>query len=323
MVDWSGEATASTPQRYRFMAQRQLRGVSPTYERLCLGVADDRELIERLDALPRAKRQPNLLLAAVRFHDGPVDGYPQFRRFVLQRWEELAGTMLARRTQTNEPRRCTALLPVLAALPGPLALLEVGASAGLCLYPDRYAYRYGDRPVLGDSPVVLDCAVAGAVPFPEHRPQIAGRAGLDLNPLDLADQDDVRWLEALVWPEHADRLAVLQAAIALAKDEPSPVRRGDLTCDLAEGAAQLPADATLVVYHSAALAYVDPDGRAAFRAEVAALARDRPVVWMSNEGPGVVVDVPVPDGPVPFVLAVDGRAVAYTDPHGRSIDWLD
>ncbi len=40
---------------------------------------------------------------------------------------------MSKRTQTNEPGRCAVLLPLLAALPQPLALLEVGASAGLCL----------------------------------------------------------------------------------------------------------------------------------------------------------------------------------------------
>jgi hypothetical protein len=48
--------------------------------------------------------------------------------------------MLAQSTQTNEPGRCAALLPMLARLPEPLALLEVGASAGLCLLPDFYTY---------------------------------------------------------------------------------------------------------------------------------------------------------------------------------------
>ena len=70
---------------------------------------------------------------------------------LAERRDEVEALMLARRTQTNEAARCALLLPLLAALPQPLALLEVGASAGLCLLPDRYGYDYaghrlGDRP---------------------------------------------------------------------------------------------------------------------------------------------------------------------------------
>jgi hypothetical protein len=304
------------------MAERQLRGVSPSYERLCLGVADDLALILLLETLPPPKRQPNLLLATVRFLDGPVDSYAAFRAFVLAQWATVSRTMLARRTQTNEPRRCATLLPALAALPQPLALLEVGASAGLCLYPDRYAYRYNGRAVLGASPVVFDCTVTGAAPLPTTLPSVVWRAGLDLNPLDVHDDDDMRWLRNLVWPEQIDRFETLSAAIDVARRDPVVVQSGDLTTDVAAVAATAPANATLVVFHSAVLAYLDDAQRALFRAEMGKLAARRPTVWVSNEGPGVVVDLPVPPGPVPFVLARDGVALAYASPHGEWLDWF-
>src|SRR3954467_7783368 len=106
MVDWSGHGGQPTAHPYRPLAERQLHGISPSYEQLCLGVAGDAVVLERLDTLPAPKRQPNLLLAAVRFLDGPVDAYPAFRAFLFDRWDELSATMLQRRTQTNEPRRC-------------------------------------------------------------------------------------------------------------------------------------------------------------------------------------------------------------------------
>ncbi|MFE4537493.1 DUF2332 family protein [Streptomyces scopuliridis] len=64
----------------------------------------------------------------------------------------LRAMMLSRRTQTNEPGRCATLLPALAALDGPLALIEVGASAGLCLHVDRYSYDYGHTHLTGRDP---------------------------------------------------------------------------------------------------------------------------------------------------------------------------
>jgi hypothetical protein len=322
MVDWSGHAGQPTNRRYRSMAERQLRGISPSYERLCLGVADDEEVLARLDTLPPPKRQPNLLLAAVRFLGGPIDSYAAFRSFLFDEWDALSATMLDRRTQTNEPRRCAVLLPVLAALPQPLALLEVGAAAGLCLYPDRYAYRYSGGPVLGESTLVLECGVDGPVPLPTALPSVAWRAGLDLNPLDVADEQDVRWLESLIWPEQTDRFAILREAVRIARADPAPVAAGDLTDDLPAAVATAPADATLVVFHSAVVSYLDTTERARFRRELVELAAARPIVWLSNEGPGVIVDVPSPPGPVPFVLARDETPLAYADPHGASLDWF-
>jgi hypothetical protein len=323
VVDWVGDPGVATAARYRDMGEHQVRGISPSYERLCLGVADDLAVLRLLDTLPPAKRQPNLLLAAVRFLAGPIASYPEFRSFVLDRWDELSATMLARRTQTNEASRCTATMLVLAALPQPLALLEVGASAGLCLQPDRYAYRYGDRPVLGDSPLILSCRTTGAVPVPRRLPEVVWRRGLDLNPLDVRDADEMRWLRSLVWPEQTDRFAVLDKAIALARTDPAPIVCGDLTTDLVALAATAPRNATLVIYHSAVLSYLDADGRARFRETVRAIAAERPTAWIANEGPGVCVPYESPPGPVPFVLSRDGVALARTSPHGDWIDWLD
>ena len=59
------------------------------------------------------------------------------------------------------------------------------------------------------------------------------RAGIDLNPLDVADPDDVHWLSCLVWPGEGDRAERLAAAIELARQDPPPLVRGDLVDRLA------------------------------------------------------------------------------------------
>ncbi len=227
--------------------------------------------------------------------------------------------MLNRATQTNEAGRCALLLPVLTALPQPLALLDIGASAGLCLYPDRYSYRYGDYQIGAGVPI-LDCAATGMVQ-PAGLPEVVWRAGLDLNPLDVTDPADPMWLEALIWPEHAHRRARLRSAAALAAAEPPLLVRGDLVDDLPAVAAQAPADATLVVFHTSVLYQVPPQRRDAFATLVRALAGH----WIANEEPDVLTydTLPAPpDGPLRNVLALDGIALAWTSAHGQSMTWF-
>jgi len=308
-------------------AEHEARRRSRLYEELAQGVGADRELLGLLADLPPAKQQPNLLLAAVRLVCGTPNVWAEFRRWVLERREELVAVVLARRTQTNEPARCATLLPALARLPGPLALLEVGASAGLCLLPHRYAYAYGEhtvrpRPSGGPAAPTFPCRASASTPLPAAPVEVAWRAGLDLEPLDLSDPEDVTWLECLVWPGEGRRLQLLRSALAVARADPPRVVRGDLRRDLPALAAEAPADATLVVLHSAVLAYVpDEAERAAFADAVAALD----AVWLANEPPGLLTRGSPPPAPWPsgrFLLAQDARPLAWTDPHGAALEWV-
>ena len=110
--------------------------------RLARTVSDDPDMLAFLAALPPAKWQPQLLFSAVQLLQGPLVTQDQFIDAFHTRADDIATVMLSHTTQTNIPARCATLLPALAALPQPLALVEVGASAGLCLYPDRYSYDY-------------------------------------------------------------------------------------------------------------------------------------------------------------------------------------
>jgi hypothetical protein len=294
--------------------------VSPAYERLSLAIAADEEIIALLDTVPAAKRQPNLLLGVVRLLGGPVDDPGTFHDFTVANWAAIASELRQRATQTNEAGRCALLVPVLAALPQPLALLEVGAAAGLCLYPDRYTYRYGER-VLGSSGPVLDCALTGTA-APARLPEVVWRAGLDLRPLDVTDPADVGWLEALIWPEHEHRRERLRAAAAIAAADPPQLIRGDLVDDLPSLAAQAPAGATLVVFHISVLYQVPAERRAAF----VDLVRELPGHWVSVEAPDIMPYEGLPPPPneaLHNVLALDGRPLAWTRGHGQAMAWFD
>ncbi|GLW30486.1 DUF2332 domain-containing protein [Actinoplanes regularis] len=303
---------------YQQFAAREARGVSPAYERLAQHVASDSDLLERLSGLPAPKRQPNLLFAVVRLLGGPVTDPTGFRDFVIERWDDIVAQLLVRATQTNEVGRCAALLPVLASLPQPLALLDVGASAGLCLFPDRYAYRYGSHTVGAGAPL-LDCAATGFTP-PERLPRVVWRAGLDLNPLDVTDPDDVAWLDALIWPEHHHRRERLRAAVAAAREDPPLLMRGDAVTDLPALAAKAPADATLVVYHTS-MAYQLPDPQAFLDT-----LRGLPGHWVAVESPSLVdARYPLPSPPSPAlynVLTLDGEPLAWVRGHGETLTWF-
>jgi len=315
------DLSASTADNYRTFAA-EARGRSPRYEELALAVAADRVILGFLGTLPAHKRQPNLLFAAARLLGGGPPDQAGLRALVSQRGAELSAVMMTRRTQTNEPARCATLLPALAALPGPLALIEVGASAGLTLLADKYSYDYGGHRVAGTDPLapVLGCRPLGPVPLPARVPEIVWRVGLDLNPLDVTNSDDVHWLHCLVWPDETGRDERLSAAVETARRDPPPVHRGDLLTDLPDLVAKAPRDATVVVFHTAVLAYVRRPDRVDFAETVSELD----VTWLSNESPGVLPGTSAgPRDRNDFHLVRDGTdQIAVTDPHGTWVKWL-
>ncbi|MGC0143995.1 DUF2332 domain-containing protein [Pseudactinotalea sp. Z1732] len=346
---------------YRLFAEQEARGVSAVYTDWAHAVAQDREVLDLLSALPGGKRQPNLVFAAARWH-GADESYASFRGTVLRRWDQVRSTIMTRATQTNEAARCATLLPFLAELPQPLALIEVGAAAGLCLLPDHYSYAYDDDtsldPDAGPSSVVIEARLGAGVPAPAM-PQVAWRAGIDLNPIDATDPDARAWLETLIWPGQPVRRRRLRAALDIAARERPRLVAGDLGEALPSLAAQAPSEATLVVFHSAVLAYLDTDARAQFVDTVGGL----PGHWISNEGASVLAPVlpsatldgstlgaseqggsppaastrgaPAPGaGPGAgagagagadngqFLLTVDGIPRARTNPHGSAVHGL-
>ena len=232
-------------------------------------------------------QQPNLFFASVQYLTGPEEmpmSRSELSSFVGEHEVEVAQLMRSRRTQTNEVGRCAVLLPAMPA--GPLALVEVGASAGLCLMPDKYRYDYGSLQI-GDieSPVRLRCHLRGNVRPRIRVPQIVWRCGLDRAPVDLDDPSDVRWLLACIWPDHSARRERMEAAIEVGRRHSLSVRHGDLVDDLPQVLEEAPTGATLVVFHSAVFPYVSPERRQAFARLLTEFSRRRDVVWISNEGP--------------------------------------
>lgn len=301
-------------------------GDSPCFEAWAAGVVEDPDVLAWLGTLPPIKRQPNLVFAAARWHGAPAPGpYDGLRRVLLEREAEVRGTVMSRATQTNEVGRLATLVPVLGLLEGPLALVEVGASAGLCLFPDRYDYAWPPvGELLGSGGAVLTADATGALPVPTAHPEITWRGGVDLNPLDVADADAMAWLENLVWPEQDERRERLRTAVEVARTEPPALRRGDLFDHLPALLDEATGHGTPVVFHSAVVAYLEEDERRRFHELMTGLVAAGRCRWISNEGrrvlPGLTGDREVPSGR--FVTALDGVPVAFSHGHGHAVDWL-
>jgi hypothetical protein len=317
----------TTAERYRWYAEVQFAGSSPMYAEWSAGIAEDAAVLALIDRLPRPKRQSNLVFAAARYAGAPLGPYAQLRPWLLEHWDEVEAVARTRATQTNEAARCATLLPVLARIDGPIALLEVGASAGGCLFPDRYSYDYvavdgaklrSLEPDDGPSAVRLRCEIEPPSAVPTRVPEVVWRAGIDLNPLSYADEHDVHWLQTLVWPEHEERRARVAAVASIVRADPPRIVRGDALELLPSVAAEAPDDATLVVFHSAVLLYLPLEARERF----AGIVDGIDATWLSNEGQGTLpwVDAqldPALDLGAEFILARDRVPVAITGPHGQ------
>ncbi|MFE6646580.1 DUF2332 domain-containing protein [Nocardioides sp. NPDC057772] len=303
---------------------------SPCYHAWASAVAEDPEVLRVLSDLPTLKQQANLVFAAARRHGLEPGPYDDLRALLLgPEWPAVRETILARRTQTNEVARLAALTPALGMLgDGPLALVELGASAGLCLYPDRYDYLWdGAGELRGSGGPTLRIPAVGPVPVPAGMPPITARVGIDLNPLDVTDQEDMSWLLTLIWPGHDERRDRLATAIEVTRAEPPHLLVGDML-DRLDEALELAAASggTPVVHHSAAAAYLDAQDRAELESRMRTLVAAGRCHWISLEGPRVLPSLAAavpspPDADHHFCLAVDGRAVGWFQGHGAALRW--
>ncbi len=225
--------------------------------------------------------------------------WPDVRRALLRHRDEITRIIATRSTQTNEVNRAVYVLAMLALTgatvvdsaagsvvggshrpggeghdaglgepaPLPVALVELGCSAGLLLTPDRYDVRITGGPASvwdaaatsagggrvqpsdvrivrwgdPDSAVRLEgedrtpaeygpVAARGLLP-----PPIVARVGLDLAPVhpdDADDADELRWLHACLWPDVPGRVERFEAAVAQRRGE---VRAGRGDVELRTG----------------------------------------------------------------------------------------
>jgi hypothetical protein len=252
---------------------------------------------------------------------------------------ELEHLVATRTTQTNEVGRCSVLMPALALIAsevGPLGHVDVGASGGLNLLLDRYAYRYrvdgSETTVGGPSPVVLTADVRGDMPIPDDVPAIVAHCGVDRRPIDVTDPAEAQWLEACVWPDQTDRFRRLVAAIELAREHPPELLTGDAVAMLRPAIERVGASAHPVVTNSWVLNYLTSAGRTAYLAELDAIGAQRALTWVYAEAPALIPELPNEPDPIDAhrtVLSMvrwrNGERtvthLATCHPHGFWIHW--
>ncbi|MFM7534591.1 MAG: DUF2332 domain-containing protein [Acidimicrobiales bacterium] len=323
------------------------------YVELAARLAEEPDAMAIVAEAPELQARPVLLFAVV--HDLVLAGrapelarcYPSaggspagrdvagaFARTLIDHRAAVVDGLRTRTTQTNEVGRCGALVlahgEIAAATGRPLGVVELGASAGLNLWFDTYAYDFGTG-TIGDSPLVVHTERRRGAPAPPAAiPTVGHRAGIDLAPLDPNDPGDARWLQACVWPDEVDRLATLRAALALAARRPMVVGRGDAVDEVGAALRAVPSHCAAVVVHSWMLTYVPRDRRPALVDALrdSASRRAEPIWWVTMEAAGVVPGlVPRPaDGATPTVLglsvvhpdtSVEHRWHVPAHPHGR------
>ncbi len=273
---------------------------------LC-GPAPDRAIVERAERAWRNRifraryERPLLLLAALR-NDMLLGGpdHPLAQAFAdrdpnplhvtrdaltraldpdrLPVWLALA----TRKVQTNDVSRTIAWRwPAALAGGRPIALVDVGCSAGLALVADRLSPTWLDergRPIVVDGgPVIL-------------------RQGFDADPIDLlaGDPSAATWLRACLWPgdvARLDRLGEAMTAFEAARDDPVPprlarVRVAHVARRLQRIDREIDPNALIVVSQTLVREYAEPTEAEAYTRDMtawlAAVPKGR-AVWMQLE----------------------------------------
>jgi hypothetical protein len=221
---------------------------------------------------------------------------------VPEAWDELLDTLrrnapelrdsLEQPVQTNEVGRCAALifgfLTVATETKLPLRLLEVGASAGLNLRWDRFAYRAdGFSWGPADSPLQLEFELEGKAPALPDAVEVAERRGCDANPVDASTPEGRLTLLSYVWPDQPERIARMEAALAVAEEEPVALDRETASTWAKRMLAEPVPERATTIYHSIVSQYLSDEERAALfegiREAGERATGEAPLAWLRME----------------------------------------
>lgn len=356
---------------FLFLADTDLAGYCPIYERLARAIAVDHDLLRFIDqaASPNTRRgripvlffaathdrvlaNPDSVLASI--YRGELDDDPMamFNELIQQERDALVEIMRTRSVQTNEVGRSAVLEVALSRacsdVIAPPSVFEIGPSAGLNLFFDRFCIHYSreghDVAFHGppESTVQLTCELRGPNSPDFHSPGISPskRSGIDPSPIDVTSDEECRWLRACVWPGMSERHQRLTAALSIARTDPPTLLAGDAVTDLRSALERIDPSDHLLVFSTWALAYVNAEGRQEILRTIDELGADRDLDLITFEEPRFTPWVTEFDRSVydqywgegtPTLLGLrswrGGRsttsALGVAHPHGRWIHWLE
>ncbi len=336
----------------RFATSEAIELESTLYSTLALEVSKCRDLLELASFTQYSQPAPNMLFAAIQYLllNGARHALKQFyprlatgptsysavgdtlKNFCRENREAIVELISTRRTQTNVVQRSSCLLTGLSLVSHSskcqdLCLVDLGASAGLNLNLDLYSHCYyqGSSELFKagspESGVRLRTEVRGSKSLPPNQSvSIAGKVGIDLNPIDVYDSDSMLWLQSLVWPEHHERYEQLNRAVELARTNPVNLIRGDAAEKLEDVVDEVPKDQALVVCSTIAEYQFPQKTRDEIHGILVSASKHRAIWRLSMEGS--------PESLLSLVRYEDGAQIQYTtlakcSPHGLWIEWIN
>lgn len=257
-------------------AENECRASSILYENLALHISKEPKLLSLCNMVPTQQPIPNMFLGAVHFlllkgyNDVLLKMYKDenrdfellfniFDKFCLEHKEEIRQIMKEKRVQTNEVRRSAYIYPLLSFVSQkrqvPISLIEIGTSASLHLLADQYRYSYeGIKDEFGEKAsdiTIHSKIVKGEITHDLSKlPEINQRVGIDLNILDLKNDEDYLWMKALIWPDHYERIDMLEAVKKIAEKEEITFIEDDALKVLMKAVDRVEKEDVLFIFHT-------------------------------------------------------------------------
>jgi hypothetical protein len=332
-------------QKFTTFAENECKGTSELYEFLALEIAKDDELLELCTNARNGQPVPNLLFGAVHYlllkgfeHKlkefypsivvearPPNNSFEYFKEFCLININEIIDLLKTKLVQTNEVRRCAYLYPVFDFIykksKKPLALIEIGTSAGLQLLWDKYSYSYNANEVVGNkgSRLHITSELKGDIrPFlPSTPPPVSTRVGIDINTVDLTDEDENLWLKSLIWTEHNERLMMFERAASYITECPVQLVEGDGVTLLRGVVDRVSNDSAVCIFHTHVANQMPLETRKLLLSIVESIGKDRDVFHIYNN---------IQDRDLHLDFYLNGvehkQTIAETEGHGKWFKWL-